>query len=121
MNDPVRRDEQPHPIRRAAANLNQVHRHVSEQDDRSPEAMTLTGILMSLDRTVRLVSNATHVEDFWTEARALLKHADTVVKLREVISGTRQRMLLPSIREAHDALLEAADRLAKTDKLAVPF
>jgi hypothetical protein len=121
MIDPVFRDEQPHPIRRAAANLNFVHRYVSEQDERSPEAITLTGILMSLDRSVRSVSSATHVEDFWKEARSLVKHAQTVVKLREDIQHTPRMVLLPSMKEAHDALLEAADKLTNSEGLAIPF
>jgi hypothetical protein len=121
MIDPVLRDEQPHPIRRAAANLNHVYRFVSEADERSPEAITLTGILMSLDRCVRQVSNATHIEDFWKEARSLVKHAETVVKLREDIQRTPQNVLLSPMKEAHDALLEAADKLTNTERLAVPF
>jgi hypothetical protein len=121
MIDPVLRDEQPHPIRRAAANLHSVHRFVSALDEHSPEAITLTGILMSLDRTVRSVTAATHIEDFWKEARSLVKHAETVKKLREGIAQARRKVLLSPMREAHDALLEAATRLTNTERLALPF
>jgi hypothetical protein len=122
MIDPVLRDEQPHPIRRAAANLNSVHRFMSAIDERSPAAITLTGILMSLDRTVRSVTAATHIEDFWKEARSLVKHAQTVVTLREEIEhAARRNVLLSPMKEAHDALLEAANKLTNTERLALPF
>jgi len=123
MIDPVLRDEQPHPIRRAAANLNHVHRFVREVDERSPEAMTLSGILMSLDRSVRDVSAATHVEDFLKEARSLVKHAQTVDRLREDFQHPPRKMLQSAMamREAHDALLDAADQLNKTKDLTAPF
>ena len=42
MIDPVLADEQPHPIRRAAANLNYAHRFVCTLDESAPEAITLS-------------------------------------------------------------------------------
>jgi hypothetical protein len=121
MINPVFSDEQPHPIRRAAANLNSVQRSMSALDEHSPEAITLTGILMSLDRSVRSVSSATHIEEFWKEARSLVKHAETVVKLCEEMMQPRRKVLLSRMNEAHDALLEAASKLTKTERLALPF
>ena len=121
MLEPIDREEQPHPIRRAAANLHEVQRYVSEQDALGADLATLDGILMSLDRSVRAVGAATHVEDFWTEARGLVKHAQTVVKLREKIEPEARQVLLPPMQAAHDALLEAADLLTNTDELAAPF
>ena len=121
MIEPVLSEEQPHPIRRAAANLGYVHRHVSELDARSPEALTVAGILMSLDGSVRSLSAATRVEDFRKEANALVKHAQTVDRMRDEIKHTPQRALMPSMKAAHDALLEAAEKLTNSETLTVPF
>jgi hypothetical protein len=121
MIDPVLSEEQPHPIRRAAANLSNVHRRVIETDADSHEALTVAGILMSLDGSVRSLSVATHIEDYWKEARALLKHAQTVDTLRKAIKFTPQRALVSSMKEAHDALIEAAEKLANSETLTVPF
>jgi hypothetical protein len=121
MIDPVLREEQPHPLRRAAANLGHIHRCVSETDARSPEALTVAGILMSLDGSVRSLSGATRIEDFWKEAHALAKHAQTVERLREEIKDTPQRVLRSLMKEAHDALLEAAEKLTNSVALTVPF
>jgi len=122
MIDPVLKEEQPHPIRRAAANLGCVHRSVSATDARSPEALTIAGILMSLDASVRSLSAATRIEDLRMEAQGLVRHAQTVDRLREEIRrAPPQRILMSSMHEAHDALLEAAATLTKTETLALPF
>lgn len=121
MIDPVLRDEQPNPIRRAAANLHYVHRYVTEVDDHSTDALTITGIMMSLDRCVRSLSKAAHVEDLWLEARGLVKNAETIQQLRKSATGTRHQALIPPMNAAHDALLEAADKLTNTQTIAVPF
>jgi hypothetical protein len=120
MIDPVLADEQPDPIRRAAANLNHAHRFLCSLDDGAPEAMTLSGLVASLDRCVRSLAAANHIEDLWVEARGLVKHAETVVKLRETAAQSRgRRGLVPSMNAAHDALLEAADRLTNAKDVAI--
>jgi hypothetical protein len=54
------------------------------------------------------------------EARGLVKHAETVVKLRETAAQSRgRRGLVPSMNAAHDALLEAADRLTNAKDVAI--
>jgi hypothetical protein len=121
MIEPVGPDEQPHPIRRAAANLSLVHRYVCEQDDRAPEAITLSGILMALDRSVRNISNAAVQADLGSEARLLAKHADTVDRMREEISHTPRKSAQGAMREAHDALIEAARKLEKAQPPFSPF
>lgn len=118
MIDPVGREEQPHPIRRAAANLGYAYRYVCEQDDRAPEAMTLSGILMSLDRSIRNITAASVEADIRDEARLLAKHAETIDRMREEISHTPRKAAQLSMREAHDALVEAATQL---DKAKLPF
>jgi hypothetical protein len=120
MLDPVLDDEQPHPIRRAAANLTHAHRYVRDRDERCAEAITLAGIVTALDQSIRALGTATHVEDLWTQARALMKHAETVMNLRDHAAAPR-KVLMPAMNAAHDALLEAADKLASTDRLTLPF
>jgi hypothetical protein len=119
MIDPILADEQPHPIRRAAANLNHAHRFLCSLDEGAPEAMTLSGLVASLDRCVRSLAAANHIEDLWVEARSLVKHAETIVKLRESASQSRRGVLIPPMNAAHDALLEAADRLTNAQHIAI--
>jgi hypothetical protein len=119
MIDPVLRDEQPNPLRRAAANLTYAHRFVSASDDSAPEAITLSGLVASLDRCVRSLAAANHIEDLWVEARGLVKHAETIVKLRESATGTYRKVIIPPMNAAHDALLEAADRLTNAQSIAI--
>jgi hypothetical protein len=116
MIDPILRAEQPHPIRRAAANLTCVHRYVCEFDDNSPEALTLSGLLVALDRSVRAIENAGGALDVESECRWLAKHADTVDRMREQIGNTPRRAAQLSMREAHDALIEATKLLARAPK-----
>jgi hypothetical protein len=119
MIDPVLADEQPDPIRRAAANLNHAHRFLASLDDGAPEAMTLSGLVASLDRCVRSVAVANDIEEWRSEARGLVKHAETIQKMRESASQSRgRRALVPSMDAAHDALLEAANRLTNAKDLA---
>jgi hypothetical protein len=119
MIDPVLFDEQPHPIRRAAANLNHAHRFVCSLDEGAPEAITLSGLVASLDRCVRSLAAANHIEDLWVEARSLVKHAETIVKLRETAVQSKRNALIPPMNAAHDALLEAADRLTNAQHFAI--
>jgi hypothetical protein len=119
MIDPVLPDEQPHPIRRAAANLNYAHRFVCSQDEAAPEAITLSGLVASLDRCVRSLAAANHIEDLWVEARGLVKHAETIVTLREAATRSRRNALIPTMNAAHDALLEAADRLTNAQHITI--
>jgi hypothetical protein len=121
MIDPVSSDEQPHPIRRAAANLGHVYRYVREQDDHAPEAITLSGILMSLDRSIRNITDASVEADILTEARLLAKHADTIDRMREEIGHTPRKAAQMSMREAHDALIEAAKKLENAKLPFLPF
>jgi hypothetical protein len=121
MIEPVGAEEQPHPIRRAAANLGQVYRYVSDQDEHAPEAMTLGGILMSLDRCIRNLTNASLEADILSEARTLAKHADTVDRMREEIGQTPRRAAQLSMREAHGALIEAAKKLESAKLPFLPF
>jgi hypothetical protein len=121
MIDPVSAEEQPHPIRRAAANLGHVYRYVSEQDEHAPEAITLSGILMSLDRSIRNITAASVEADIRTEARLLAKHADTIDRMREAIGHTPRKAAQLSMREAHDALIEAAQELENTQLPFLPF
>jgi hypothetical protein len=121
MIDPVLRDEQPHPIRRAAANLHYAHRFVTSLDESAPEAITLSGLVASLDRCVRSLAAANHIEDLWVEARGLVKHAETLVQLREAAAKSRRNALIPTMNAAHDALLEAADRLTNAKHIAMRF
>lgn len=116
---PVLPDEQPHPIRRAAANLNYAHRFVCSLDAGASEAITLSGLLASLDRCVRSLAAANHIEDLWVEARSLVKHAETIGRLRETAARTRRSALIPPMNAAHDALLEAADRLTNAQSIAI--
>lgn len=119
MIDPILRDEQPDPIRRAAANLNHAHRFLSSLDDGAPEAMTLSGLVASLDRCVRSVAVANDIEEWRREAQSLVKHAETIQKMRESASQSRgRRTLVPSMDAAHAALLEAADRLTNAKDVA---
>ncbi|MBC8025916.1 MAG: hypothetical protein H7Y89_07990 [Steroidobacteraceae bacterium] len=119
MIEPVLHDEQPHPIRRAAANLSYAHRFVSSLDEGAPEAITLSGLVASLDRCVRSLAKANHIEDLWVEARGLLKHAETIVKLRETATKSRRNALIPTMNAAHDALLEAAETLTNAKNIAI--
>ena len=121
MIEPVGPEEQPHPIRRAAANLSHVYRYVCEQDDRAPEAITLSGILMSLDRSIRTIAGASIEADIKIEARLLAKHADTVDQMREAIGHTPRKAAQLSMREAHDALIEAAIKLENVKLPFLPF
>lgn len=116
MIDPILRNEQPHPIRRAAANLTCVHRYVSEHDGQSPEAITLSGLLVALDRSVRAIENSGKALDVESECRWLAKHADTVDRMREQIGNTPRRGATLPMREAHDALIEASQMLARAPK-----
>ena len=119
MIDPVLPDEQPHPIRRAAANLSYAHHFVVRLDEGAPEALTLSGLVASLDRCVRSLAAANHIEDLWVEARGLVKHAETLVKLRETAVGTPKMAVIAPVNAAHDALLEAADRLTNAQHIAM--
>lgn len=119
MIDPILRTEQPHPIRRAAANLSCVHRYVCEFDEYSPEAITLSGLLVALDRSVRTIENSGPSLDVESERRWLAKHADTIDRMREQIGNTPRRAAQLSMREAHDALIEASQMLARAPKGAV--
>jgi hypothetical protein len=121
MIEPVGAEEQPHPIRRAAANLGQVYRYVNDQDEHAPEAMTLSGILMSLDRCIRNLTGASLEADIRSEARQLAKHADTIDRMREEIGHTPRKAAQLSMREAHDALIEAAKKLETAKLPFLPF
>ena len=68
---------------------------------------------------MRSLAAANHIEDLWVEARGLVKHAETLVKLRETAAGTRKRALIPPMNAAHDALLEAADRLTNAQSISI--
>ena len=55
------------------------------------------------------------------QTRTNSNHADTVDRMREGISQTPHKSAQLAMREAHDALIEAANRLEKAQPPFSPF